>query len=168
MINEGDTPVSEGDVVASIPAGAHVPMDIWPRIGIRRPHTGAWMMLVQELLELEAWLRTEAIPLIIMGTTEIDHLPPRLDMSRGYPEHAEKMPAPERHGLRIVGHAVRTDLPAVFRQKLPEVTRETANAFAASLSDEATVEVIERYMRVRENRGERSAVEYLRRKLTSN
>lgn len=140
MINEDDTPVSEGDVVASIPAGAHVPMGIWPRIGIRRPHTGAWMMLVQELLELEAWVRTEAIPLIIMGTTEIDHLPPHLDMSRGYPEHAEKMPAAERHGLRI----------------------------AANLSDEATVEVIERYMRVRENRGERSAVEYLRRKLTSN
>jgi hypothetical protein len=89
MINEDDTPVSEGDVVASIPAGAHVPMDIWPKIGIRRPHTGAWMMLVQELLELEAWVRTEAIPLIIMGTTEIDHLPPHLDtLKRCAPRNA--------------------------------------------------------------------------------
>jgi hypothetical protein len=36
MINEDDTPVSEGDVVASIPAGPPVPMDIWPKIGIHR------------------------------------------------------------------------------------------------------------------------------------
>lgn len=173
MISENDMALSVGDVLASVPAGGHVPMDIWPKIGIRRPHTGAWMILVQELLELEVWVRTEALPVIIMGTTELDPLPPHLDISRGYSDHAsafaaaDKVPAAERHSLRIVGHAVRQDLPGVFAQKLPEVPPETVNEFVAGLSDAAAVEVIERFMRVREMRGEQSAVDYLRRKLAS-
>lgn len=71
VISGDDTALEVGDVLASLPAGRHIPMDIWPKIGIRRPHTGAWMILVQELLELEAWVRTEALPLIIMGTKEL-------------------------------------------------------------------------------------------------
>jgi hypothetical protein len=88
------------------------------------------MMLVQELLELEAWVRTEAIPLIIMGTTEIDHIPPHLDISRGYPEHADafaaaqKMPAAERHGLRIVGDSQKSHEKPQTRLRLISPTRQ--------------------------------------------
>lgn len=173
IISENDMALSEGDILASVPAGEHVPKDIWPKVGIRRPHTGAWMILVQEMLELEAWVRTEALPFIIMGTTEVDPLPPNLDISRGYSDHAsafaaaDKMPAAERHSLRILGQAVRHDLPGVFTQKLPEVALEAVNEFVAGLSDAGAVEVIERFMRVREMRGEKSAVDYLRRKLAS-
>ena len=66
MINEDDAPVSEGDVVASIPAGVHVPMDIWPKIGVRRPHRGVWMMLVQELLALRQYRHNPGIRISIV------------------------------------------------------------------------------------------------------
>lgn len=173
IISQDDTALREGDVLASLPVGVHVPMDIWPKIGIRRPHTGAWMILVQELLELEAWVRTEALPLIIMGTTELDHIPPNLDISRGYSDHAsafaiaEKTPAAERYSHRIISHVVRQDLPGIFEQQLPDVPRETVNEFIAGLSDAGAVDVIERFVRVLEMRGEKSAVAYLRRQLAS-
>ena len=44
---------------------------------------------------------------------------------------------------------------------LPEIPGETAGAFVDGLSDSDAVETIKRYMRVRENRGERHAVAYL-------
>lgn len=64
---ENDSPLDVGDVLASVPAGVYVPMSIWPKLGIRRPHTGEWIVLMQELREPEAWVRTEAVLLIIIG-----------------------------------------------------------------------------------------------------
>ncbi|MGX5716794.1 hypothetical protein [Arthrobacter sp. MAHUQ-56] len=166
---EDDCPLNVGDVLASVPAGVPVPMSIWPKFGIRRPHTGEWMVLMQELGQLEAWVRTEALPLIIVGTTEVDPIPTHLDLSRGYATYGEAraeakgIPAVERHKLRIKGQGLRDDLPGVFAQKLPEVSRETVEAFVAGLSDDAAIELINRYMRVRENRGEPNAIAYLRR-----
>jgi hypothetical protein len=166
---EDDSPLNVGDVLASVPAGVPVPMSIWPKLGIRRPHTGEWMVLMQELGQLEAWVRTEALPLIIVGTTEVDPIPTQLDLTRGYATYGEAraeakgIPAVERHQLRIKGQGLRDDLPGVFEQKLPDVPRETVDAFVAGLSDDAAIELINRYMRVRENRGEPNAIAYLRR-----
>jgi hypothetical protein len=170
---EDDSPLNVGDVLASVPAGVRVPMSIWPKIGVRRPHTGAWMVLMRELRELEAWVRTEAIPLIVVGATNVDPIPPRLDISQAYAEYAEaraaaqNMPAAERHQLRIMGKGIREDLPSVFHEKLPEIPREVVDAFVVGLSDADAVETINRYFRVRENRGERSAIDYLRRQVSA-
>lgn len=166
---EDDSPLDVGDVLLSVPAGVRVPMNIWPKLGIRRPHTGEWIVLIHELRQLETWVRTEAIPLIIMGTTDVNPIPPHLDITRGYATYADAraeaktVPAGERHQLRIAGKGVREDLPGVFRQMLPEIPGETVVAFVDGLSDADAVETIKRYMRVRENRGELHAVAYLRR-----
>lgn len=115
---EDDSPLNVGDVLASVPAGVPVPMSIWPKLGIRRPHTGDWMVLMQELGQLEAWVRTEALPLIILGTTEVDPIPTHLDLTRGYATYGEAraeakgIPAVERHQLRIKGQGLRDDLRA--------------------------------------------------------
>jgi hypothetical protein len=37
-----------------------VPLDIWPTVSIRRPHTDTWHVLIQELGGLEEWVRTVA------------------------------------------------------------------------------------------------------------
>jgi hypothetical protein len=166
---EDDSPLNVGDVLASVPAGVRVPMNIWPKLGIRRPHTGEWIVLIHELRQLETWVRTEAIPLIIMGTTDVNPIPPHLDITRGYTAYADAraeakaVPAGERHQLQIAGKGVREDLPGVFQQRLPEIPGEAVDAFVGSLSDADAVETIKRYMRVRENRGELHAVAYLRR-----
>jgi hypothetical protein len=166
---EDDSPLSVGDVLASVPAGVQVPMSVWPKIGIRRPHTGGWMVLMHELRIAEEWVRTEAIPRLIVGTTSVDPISPHLDISRGYEEFddaiaaAQSIPAAERQQLRIMGKGVREDLPGVFAQKLPEASREVVDELVAGLSDAAAVEIIRRYMRVRDNRGELHAIAYLRR-----
>lgn len=166
---EDDSPLNVGDVLASVPAGVRVPMNIWPKIGIRRPHTGEWIVLIHELRQLETWVRTEAIPLIIVGSTDVEPIPPHLDITRGYTAYADAraeakaVAAGERHQLRIAGKGVREDLPGVFKQMLPEIPRETVDAFVAGLSDADAVETISRYMRIRENRGDLHAVAYLRR-----
>jgi len=166
---EDDSPLGVGDVLASVPAGVPVPMSIWPKVGIRRPHTGEWMVLMQELGQLETWIRTEALPQIITGSCDVELIPPQLDISGGYPTSAEAgaIPAVERHQLRLMGQGLRDDLPGVFEQKLPEVPRETVDAFVAGLSDDAAIELMNRYMRVRENRGKSNAIAYLRRLISA-
>jgi hypothetical protein len=51
--HEEDRPLNAGDVLASVPAGVRVPMEIWPSVGIQRPHVGTWVVLMHELRELE-------------------------------------------------------------------------------------------------------------------
>ncbi|MEO3939503.1 hypothetical protein V3C41_00275 [Paenarthrobacter nicotinovorans] len=166
-----DRPLRIGDVLASVPAGTRVPLDIWPTVAIRRPHTREWIVLTHELRALESWVRTIALPTLITGNSEVDPIPPHLDISRGYTDYSEAlskaqiMPAAERLGLRLAGVGLREQLPAIFRQALPDTSHETVDNFVSRLSDAAAVEVLERYIRVRHGRGESNAVEYLRRLL---
>ena len=170
---EDDSPLKAGDVLASVPTGTYLPMSIWPKVGIRRPHTGQWMVLMHELRQLEEWVRTHAIPLLVLGTTDVDPIPPHLEIGKGYATYADAhaeakaIPAAERHRLRVAGKGLRDDLPGVFEQKLPDIPRETVDAFITSLSNAEAIELITRYMRVRENRGERNAIAYLRRLISA-
>ena len=114
-------------------------------------------------------MRTQAFPLIIQGTTDVDPIPPHLDISVAYADYVDALaaaqctPAAERHLLRHQGQEARRDLPEVFRQKLPDVPPETVEAFVSPLSEADSAAIFQRYLRVRENRGERSAIGYLRR-----
>jgi hypothetical protein len=45
--------------------------------------------LIQELRQLETWVRTEANPLIIVGTTDVDAIPLNLDIAREYAEYPD-------------------------------------------------------------------------------
>lgn len=55
-------PLRRGDVLAGIPAGEHVPLDIWPAVAIQRPHTASWHVIVRELSDIQDWVRSVAIP----------------------------------------------------------------------------------------------------------
>ncbi|BCW36049.1 hypothetical protein StoSoilA2_21050 [Arthrobacter sp. StoSoilA2] len=148
---EDDSPLAVGDVLASVPQGVLVPLSVWPKIGIRRPHTGQWIVLLHELRVLEEWVRTEAIPRLIVGSTDVVPLPPHLDITQGYGDFREAyagakgMPAAEREQLRIRAKVVRQDLPSVFHQKVPEALPGVVQAFIAGLPDSDCVELINRY-----------------------
>lgn len=164
-----DRPMLVGDVLVSVPEGTRVPLDIWPTVGIRRPHSGKWIVLSHELRLLEVWVRTVALPTIIVGTSEVEPIPPHLDISHGYETHldalasARSVPAAERLGLRLAGSVLRMDLPEILRFALPDESEEDIRRFASNLSDTAAVEILDRYTNIRRGRGDRSALAYLAR-----
>lgn len=170
---DDESPLSVGDVLASVPTGPPVPMSIWPKIGIRRPHTGSWIVLMHELRQVEEWVRVEAIPRIVLGATDVAPISPHLDITSGYERYADAhaaaqaTAAAERHQIRVAAKGVREDLPGVFQQKLPDIAGDVVDAFVSSLPDAEVIELINRYKRVRDNRGERHANDYLRRKVSA-
>ncbi|RJT97040.1 hypothetical protein D6T65_15130 [Arthrobacter frigidicola] len=155
------------DVLVSVPEGNVVPIDIWPMIGIRRPHTGEWIVLPTELKELELWVRTVALPTIIAGGVNCEQLPPYLDISLGYQvfedalSNARNLPAADRYAKRIVGEGLRSDFPRMFGESLPSVSPDVIKSFVSVLSDDKAIEIMERYARVAEHRGGESASNYL-------
>lgn len=164
-----DQPMRAGDVLVSVPLGTRVPLDIWPTVGIRRPHSGKWIVLSHELRMLEVWVRTVALPTLIVGTREVEPIPPHLDISRAYETHldalssAGSVPAAERLGLRLAGSVLRQDLPETFQIALPDESEEDVQRFVSNLSDTATLEILHRYTNILRGRGDRSAFAYLRR-----
>lgn len=79
-----DRPLRPGDVLASIPLGLRVPLSIFPKVGIQRPHTGTWHVFIHELGDLEEWVRQIAIPMLILGRHDVDPLPPQLATTVGH------------------------------------------------------------------------------------
>lgn len=169
---EPESDLQIGEVLLSVPAGVRLPIDIWPMVGIRRPHTGSWNVLLQELRRVESWVRVEALPLIITGDTNNHPIPPHLDASRGYADYSEAFSlakgtsAAERQQIRLMGQSLRQDLPSVFQQALGGIPEQSVTRFVSNLSDAAAINVFDRYWRVRQNRGETSANAYLRRILS--
>lgn len=164
-----DMPMMAGDVLASVPEGTYVPMDIWPYVGIRRPHTGKWVVLSHELRMLEVWVRTVALPTLIAGTSDVEPIPPHLDISTAYETQldalssAQSVPAAERLGLRLAGSVLTEQLPYFFKLALPNTPSAEVDHFVANLSDTRALEILHRFTNISRGRGDKSAIAYLRR-----
>ncbi|MFI2549194.1 hypothetical protein ACWEWL_29515 [Streptomyces rochei] len=76
-------PLNIGDVIASIPRGARVELSIVSTVSLQRPHTQMWNIAVNELADLEDWVRTTAIPTLITGSRDVAPLPPQMDIFSG-------------------------------------------------------------------------------------
>jgi hypothetical protein len=76
--------IAAGDVIATGPLDERVPISIWPTVSIRRPHSGTWHTVMNELGYVETWVRTVAIPHLILGRSDVEPLPSRLDISVGH------------------------------------------------------------------------------------
>lgn len=96
-----------GTVLVSAPYALNIGLSIWPQVSIMRPHTQNWHLLMRELQNIELWVRTVAVPHLILGRHDVDALPPQLDITRGYCDfedalrHAEPTPAAARADARI-------------------------------------------------------------------
>ena len=77
-------PVQVGDVLAIAPAGVVVPLDIWPTISVRRPHTGEYPVLLSELELIADWVRLVAVPILVTGSRDVAPLPVQLDTTVGW------------------------------------------------------------------------------------
>jgi hypothetical protein len=126
---EADHPIRAGHVLVSGPVDVRIPLAIWPKVSIKRPHTDTWHVLVKELSELEQWVRTVAVPYLITGTYELRPLPPHLDTSRGYIDiqsalsSAGETAAADRALKRIEVAVLRGESPRHFRCTATVATR---------------------------------------------
>ncbi|WP_135454726.1 hypothetical protein [Mycobacterium sp. DL99] len=75
-------PLRVGDVLAETPLGTRVPVTMFPVVGINRPGTDDWPVLLKELDEIGTWVREQAVPrLIAGGEPRKPALPARYDIS---------------------------------------------------------------------------------------
>jgi hypothetical protein len=63
-----EQPLRVDDVLAETPRGAQRAFTLFPTVGINRPGTDRWPVLVKELDEIARWVRTQAVPRLITGT----------------------------------------------------------------------------------------------------
>lgn len=134
-------PVKAGDVLATSGRYERIPLSVWPKVAIQRPHTGEWNVLVKELGLIEEWVRTVAIPLLVTGTYEVDPLPPQVDLSRGFDDGrlalagAGAVSASERFMQRLGAHHVRDNLPETLATVPGAPAIEAIQRWVASLDD---------------------------------
>ncbi|WP_433249002.1 hypothetical protein ACQPYK_01560 [Streptosporangium sp. CA-135522] len=114
-------PIQVGDVLARLPVGGVVEVNLWPKVSIQRPHTQTWHILIHELRDLESWVRRIALPMLIAGTTDVSPLPPHLDITVGYADFrtaldaASPAPAADRLDRWLRAEIARQAIPDVLR-----------------------------------------------------
>ncbi|MEU0373315.1 hypothetical protein ABZ070_24215 [Streptomyces sp. NPDC006283] len=139
-------PLQTGDILASGPRHARIPVSVMPTISLRRPHTGVWNIALRELEYLEEWVRTTAIPILITGTRDVTPLPPRLDITLGHEDlrrellRAENVTATQRARHRMMAEIARSDLADLLFAHGGDLTPETVRAWANALDDTGVLE----------------------------
>lgn len=144
-------PVAAGDIIATGPLYERVPLSIWPTISIQRPHTGTWHTVMNELGEIETWVRTVAIPHLILGRSDVEPLPPHVDASVGHDTFeaafatARNASAAERSMVRVQAVVARESLVDMLASGVTRPNPTMPADWVATLDDS---EVLERQDRL--------------------
>ena len=148
-----EEPLRVGEVIAETPVGKQVPISIFPTVGINRPGSDRWPILMTEFDEISHWVRTQAVPRLITGTEPpAAELPTRYDISTGHDDErgavaaGSSITAVERHQQRLGAAYVRIDLVQTLDQMDGPPGADQISAWLAHLSDE---EVLERMSRIK-------------------
>lgn len=146
-----EEPMRVGDVIAETPAGTVVPMNVFPTIGIHRPSTTLWPILMQELDEISRWVRTQAVPRLITGGEPPEPmLPASYEIAVGTDDERRAiadgvcMSAAERHARRLMAASGRKDLAEDISLFPDSPSSDRVNTWLAQLSDEAIIERVNR------------------------
>lgn len=148
-----EEPLRAGDVIAETPLGTKVPVTLVPVVGINRPGTDRWPVLMTELDEISWWVRTQAVPRLIAGGDPPEPaLPTRYEISVGQEDEraaiaaGSMISAPQRHKLRLGAATSRPGLVDLIGQIDGAPSVADITAWAEQLTDE---EVLERMSRLR-------------------
>jgi hypothetical protein len=157
-----EEPLRVGDIIAETPMGTQVPVTLFPTIGINRPGTDRWPVLIQELDEISHWVRTQAVPRLVTGTEPPEPvLPARYEIAVGHADERMAMAtgsatsAADRYRQRLGAAAARVDLVDIIRQMDGSPSAQTIAAWLAHLADE---EVLDRMSRLQASHTYDSAV----------
>jgi len=147
----GEGPLKVGDVLAETPRGVRVPVTLLPTVGINRPGTDRWPVLVKELDAIASWVRTQAAPILVTGTADVDPLPARYDTSVGHDDVRAAIAAGayatagERYMWRLGAAISRIDLPDLLAAHPDEPDRDSVDRWVASLDDDELLDRMSRF-----------------------
>lgn len=112
-----EVPLRVGDVIAETPFGTQVPVTLFPTVGINRPGTDQWPVLMQELEEISRWVRTQAVPRLVTGMEPPSpELPARYDIAIGHVDERRAISAGSttsaaaQHQQRLSAASIRLDM----------------------------------------------------------
>ncbi|NHI16782.1 hypothetical protein [Microbacterium excoecariae] len=138
-----EVPLQVGEVIAETPRGQHIPVALFPTIGINRPGTERWPVLMKELDELATWVRTQAVPRLITGIEPpVPVLPARYEISVGHEDerralsHGSATSAAQLHSDRLGAASARLDMVETIAQMDDAPSAEQLSAWLESLSDQ--------------------------------
>lgn len=142
-----ETPLQVGEVIAETPLGTQTPVSLFPSIGINRPGTDRWPILMSELDDLATWVRTQAVPRIVKGADPpTAPLPARYDIETGHDDErlalsrGSMVPAATRHQERLSAASARIDLPDLIGAVTGAPSPELLADWLASLRDDEVLE----------------------------
>lgn len=148
-----EAPLQVGEVLAQTPRGVRIPVVLLPTIGINRPGTGRWPLLMKEVDDLARWVRTQAVPRLITGTEPPSPaLPAYFDISIGYAdEHAAlnggtAVTSISKYQDRVAAVTARRDMAELVSTMEEAPPHEVVAAWWDSLTDH---EVIARVRQIR-------------------
>lgn len=137
-----EVPLQIGDVIARTPRGAHIPVALFPTIGINRPGTNRWLVLMKELEDLASWVRTQAVPRLVTGVNSgSPKLPARYDIATGHFDERQALSdgltvsAAQRHQERLQAASVRQNMVETLAAMDDAPNVELLAAWLESLSD---------------------------------
>lgn len=150
-----EEPVRVGDVIAETPIGVRVPVTLFPTIGINRPGTDQWPVLMHELDEISQWVRTQAVPRLITGTEPPEPaLPTRYEIAVGHADERRAISmgstttAADHHTQRLLAASARSDLVDLISRIDGAPSQPQIEAWLAQLTDE---EVLRKTARLKAN-----------------
>ncbi|WP_419404190.1 hypothetical protein, partial [Micrococcus sp. F3Y] len=132
-----------GEVIAETPRGAQIPVALFPTIGINRPGTDRWPVLMKELEGLAIWVRTQAVPRLITGIEPpLPALPTRYEIAIGHDDERSALSAgstvsaAQLHNDRLGAATVRRDMVETIGQMEDAPSAEQIATWLGSLSDQ--------------------------------
>lgn len=138
-----EVPMQVGDVIAVTPIGQRIPVALYPTIGINRPGTNSWPVLIMELEYVAEWVRTQAIPRLITGADPTAVvLPARYVISvsqrdeRATLVEGTKRSAAKLYGERLKAATGRNDMVEIICQMEDAPSEEKIATWLESLSDQ--------------------------------
>ncbi|MFC0100991.1 hypothetical protein ACFFKH_26180 [Micromonospora marina] len=148
-----EEPLRVGSVIAETPIGTIIPVTLFPTVGINRPGTDRWPVLMHELDEISSWVRTQAVPRLITGTEPPEPaLPARYEIAVGHQDERQaisvgsSVSAADRQKQRLTAAAARTDLVDLVSRVDDSPSDQQIAAWLANLADG---EVLDRMSRLK-------------------
>ncbi|GFZ78051.1 hypothetical protein [Nesterenkonia alkaliphila] len=138
-----EVPLQVGDVIAETPIGRRVPVALFPTIGINRPRTDCWPVLIKELDELSTWVRVQAVPRLVTGTeSSAPALPHCYTINVGHNDERDALAAgstvsaSQRHNDRLSAETARGGLCETLSMMDHAPDAEQIAVWLQSLSDQ--------------------------------
>ncbi|MEU6246043.1 hypothetical protein [Glycomyces sp. NPDC047010] len=149
VVAQPEVPMQVGDVVAEAPLGTSI--SLFPTIGINRPDTDRWPVLLHELEDIFQWVRNQALPRLITGTEPpAPALPSRFEIAVSHDDERQAMAAGsstsamERYTLRSEAVSARQELVHLIGSMPAAPSKEQIAAWLDHLTDPEVVNRVKR------------------------